>query len=144
MIIKVTKDADTKLDTDTNLPTASPEPTPKPTQKPVRPSANPGELIVVLDAGHGGSDPGVVRNRFTDKELEDARVYMYSTLQGLEDSPSSLSTWYLVRQIAGVEGACPAKNMEALQTVTRQDVMRAAKGLQEACVYFLSPERSQA
>ncbi len=86
----------------------------------------------------------IAKGDFTDKELEDARAYMHSVLQGLEDSPSALSTWYLVRQIAGITDASPQKSMEALQSVTRKDVMKAANSIRESCVYFLAPERSQA
>lgn len=71
VIIKVTPDSSADINQNTNLPTASPAPSQKPTQKPSRPVANPGEIIVVLDAGHGGSDPGVVRNRLTDAEMEE-------------------------------------------------------------------------
>lgn len=75
IIFKITDDNNTKLDDETKLPTASPEPSQKPTQKPSqkpsRPVANPDKLIVVLDPGHGGQDPGVVRNRFTEEELLD-------------------------------------------------------------------------
>ena len=71
VIIKVTPDAKADINQSTDLPTASPAPTQKPTQKPTRPVANPGEIIVVIDAGHGGSDPGVVRNRLTEEEMEE-------------------------------------------------------------------------
>lgn len=78
---------------------------------------------------------------FTDKELEDARAYMISVLRGLCDSPSSLAAWYLARGIGRVDNPSPEKSMEAVLSVTRDDVIAAAGGIREACVYFLAPER---
>ena len=69
VIIKVSQNPKADLGSEPESPTESPEPTTKPTQKPARPPANLDELIVVIDAGHGGKDPGVIRNRLTNDEI---------------------------------------------------------------------------
>lgn len=51
----------------TPKPTATPSPTPSPTPKPIVYNE---DMIVVLDAGHGGSDPGAIATLMTEEELE--------------------------------------------------------------------------
>jgi len=92
VIIKVSGSSKADLDTETNLPTSSPTPTVKPTTKPARPAPNPDELIVVLDAGHGGSDPGVIRNRFTEEELEQWNKAKTLTSPSPSPSPAPSAT----------------------------------------------------
>ncbi len=54
------------------LPTAKPSPTPTPKPTPTPQAHLTGEKIVVLDAGHGGSDPGAIGTFDGDKYQEKA------------------------------------------------------------------------
>lgn len=92
IIFKISKNANADIDTETELPTESPKPTAKPTKKPVRPAANPGEMIVVIDAGHGGSDPGVVRNRLTEDEMDEWNDTKNSPTPTPSSTPSAKPT----------------------------------------------------
>lgn len=52
---------------ETPAPSASPSPSPSPTAKPIKYSE---DMIVVIDAGHGGSDPGASSTLMTEEEIE--------------------------------------------------------------------------
>jgi N-acetylmuramoyl-L-alanine amidase len=48
---------------------AAPEPEPR-AALPARPALKPGELIVAIDAGHGGEDPGAIGRRYRTREKD--------------------------------------------------------------------------
>lgn len=84
VVFKISGDADAALGTSTPSaspsasPTvsASPTPTPSPTAKPIVYSE---EMIVVLDAGHGGSDPGAISYLMNEEEMEKYYAALEST-----------------------------------------------------------------
>ncbi len=58
-------------------PTASPSPSPSPTPKPIEYSE---DMIVILDAGHGGSDPGAISSLMNEEEMK----AFYAALETVE------------------------------------------------------------
>lgn len=62
---------------ETPAPSASPSQSPSPTEKPIKYSE---DKIVVIDAGHGGSDPGAAATLMTEEEIEK----FYAALETVE------------------------------------------------------------
>ncbi len=78
----------------------------------------------------------IVKGDFSDEELENARVYLIDSIRGLYDSQGALST----SMIAGIlhdETATPEQQIEEISSVSREDIMKVAAGIQLDTVYFL-------
>lgn len=76
----------------------------------------------------------------TDEEMTAAREALLSNLRATHDSPGAIEGYYASAAVSGI-GMDPARFMDALCRVTREDVSAAAKTLQLQTVYFLRGEK---
>lgn len=72
----------------------------------------------------------------TDAELNSAREALLSSLRATHDSPGSIEGYYATAALSGM-GMTPQQYMDALQNVTREQVVAAANTLQLHTTYFL-------
>lgn len=77
------------------------------------------------------------RGDFTDEELEAARRSIAQSFEAVDDSQGARAAWY-VSQAAHENPATPAETREAIQAVTREEVVAAAERVQYECVYLLA------
>ena len=88
------------------------------------------EILAQLNAVKLGS--------FTDEELENARRAAQSDLLSMTDSPGALEDFYLAQTLLGLDYG-PRDLADLCTEVTRDDILRAASGIELDTVYFLSP-----
>ena len=74
---------------------------------------------------------------FTDEELEAARRSIVQSFESVNDSQGARSAWY-VSQAALDEPITPEQTREAIEAVTREDVIAAACDVQYECAYLLA------
>ena len=72
----------------------------------------------------------------TDEELTAAKEAILSGLRGTHDAPGSIEGYYATSALSGME-MTPAEYMEKVYSVTRDQVVAAAKKLQLHTTYFL-------
>ena len=72
----------------------------------------------------------------TDEELTAARQAILSSLRSTHDSPGSIEGYYATAALSGM-GMTPAQYMEAVEAVTKEQVVAAANSLQLHTTYFL-------
>ncbi len=87
------------------------------------------EILAQLEA--------IRRGEFTDEELEAARRSVVQSFEAVNDSQSARSAWY-VSQAALVQPASPEQTRDAIQAVTRDEVIAAAKRVRYECAYLLA------
>lgn len=89
------------------------------------------EILRQLDA--------VCRGDFTEAELEAARQALLSGLRSVEDSPGAIENYYGTGIVSGIRKIHPTagSHMEAIQSVTAEQVAEAAKTVQLHTTYFL-------
>ena len=73
------------------------------------------------------------------EELTAAKEALLSNLRSTHDSPGAIEGYYASAALSGI-GMTPAEFMEAIASVTVQDVAKAAKTLSLQTVYFLRGE----
>lgn len=79
----------------------------------------------------------VRRGEITDEELTAAKKSLTAAYRQTGDRPSAMEAFYFNRMLAGVPGT-PADCIRAIGTVTREDVVAAARSLTPDVVYFLN------
>ncbi len=80
-------------------------------------------------------------DRFTDEDLEHARLSILDSLMGADDSAAQTAAWY------GAEGPyefrTPAEVADGIRKVTRDEVIAAANTVMLDTVYSLIPEKKE-
>ena len=72
----------------------------------------------------------------TDSELRSAKEALLSSLRGTHDSPGSIEGYYATAALSGM-GMTPDVYMDAVRSVTEEQVAAAARQLQLHTTYFL-------
>ena len=72
----------------------------------------------------------------TNQELNAAKEALCSSLRATHDSPGAIENFYATAVLSGLK-LNPQRYMEAVQQVTREDVMAAARSLRLHTVFFL-------
>ena len=80
------------------------------------------------------------QGNITDLEMAAAKEALLSMLRSYHDSPGAIEGYYASGAISGI-GMDTAQFMAAVEAVTTEDVVAAAKTLQLKAVYFLKGER---
>ena len=96
----------------TQTPTASASPTtsPAPTQKPIKYSE---EKIVVIDAGHGGSDPGANSTLMNEEEMKAYKAALETTTPIIATMKPGTGDRYMEKDIALSVAKKVRENLEA-------------------------------
>lgn len=122
VVFKISSDADADVTQPTPSPTPTPTPsaTPKPSAKPVLPN---GEKIVVIDAGHGGSDPGTQGALMNDEEMAAFKAALETTEPILATMSAGSGKVYYEKDIAlkvakKVQSKLEAKGVKVIMTRT--------------------------
>ena len=76
-------------------------------------------------------------NDFDDETFENTRAQLKNALRAISDYADSIEEWYLGKIIAG-SIVSPAEEMRALEKVTREQVVEAAKSVKLDAVYLLT------
>ncbi|MFV0498257.1 MAG: EF-P 5-aminopentanol modification-associated protein YfmF [Candidatus Fimivivens sp.] len=87
------------------------------------------EILAQLDEIRNGN--------FDDETLENTRLQIKNSLRAVSDYPGTLEDWYLAR-ILSDEVATPEKEMCAMDAVTREQVIEAAKRIRLDAIYLLT------
>ncbi len=87
------------------------------------------EILAQLEA--------IRRGEFADEELEAARRSIVQSFEAVNDSQSARTAWY-VSQAALKQPATPEKTREAIEAVTRAEVIAAAERVRYECAYLLA------
>lgn len=74
---------------------------------------------------------------FTDEQLDNSKLSIINSWKSVNDSPRSVAEWYF-NQSYGKTCFSPEDEIEKLKSVTREDVIRAAKTLKLDTVYVLT------
>ena len=74
---------------------------------------------------------------FTDDELRTARTGVSADMLALTDQPEGLEQFWLVQDLLGLDYG-PEELAALAEDVTRDDVIKAAAGMECDAVYFLS------
>lgn len=76
------------------------------------------------------------QGNFTEKDLKDAKQYMFSGLKAIEDEQSSEIVYYFGEELTGkfISFEEYAKNLER---VTKEDIIKIAKTIEINTIYFL-------
>ena len=86
------------------------------------------EVLRQLDACRSGE--------ITDEELLSAKQSLISQLRATHDSPAAIEGYYATAALSGLT-MTPADYLQAVEAVTKEDVMAAAQSLQKHTVFFL-------
>lgn len=90
-----------------------------------------GEILFWLDEIKAG--------RFTDRELDSARLALIDAFGSLYDSPPDLFRFYQVRSLLGIETVIE-NSIERIKNVSREDVVAAANEVKLDTVFFMKGE----
>ena len=72
----------------------------------------------------------------TDAELCSAKESLISQLRATHDSPAAIEGYYATAALSGLR-MTPGEYLQAVETVTKEDVMAAAQSLKKHTVFFL-------
>ena len=78
----------------------------------------------------------VKSGRFTDKEIEDARMSVINSYKSVYDGFGSISFWYL-RQLMKGDVKTPEGAIDEINKAGREDIIRAANRMTLDTIYFL-------
>lgn len=79
---------------------------------------------------------------FTDKELDETKLFLSQSLEKIKDSPGSLSSWYGAQAFDEVKQS-PEECIEKINNVSREKVISAAKKITTDTIYLLSGKEIQ-
>ncbi|MBE6763397.1 MAG: insulinase family protein [Ruminococcaceae bacterium] len=79
--------------------------------------------------------------KFTDEELENARLSQLDALMGIQDSSGMIEEWYSSQGPDRLRS--PEQVMDGIRAVTREQVIEAAKTIAHDCVFTLTPDRKE-
>lgn len=82
------------------------------------------------------------RGEFTDFEFESSKRAITDSLCGVNDNQASIDTWFSIK-ISNEELNTPESFCEKIAAVTREDVIKAAKGIELNTVYRLLPKAEE-
>ncbi|MCI8624460.1 MAG: insulinase family protein [Provencibacterium sp.] len=80
---------------------------------------------------------------FTDEELHNTVLAMNTGFAATGDSLHALESWYLTQILFGQEHS-PDEERAVMQTITREEVIEAARGVELDSVYFLTSQGEEA
>ncbi|MDD6735955.1 MAG: N-acetylmuramoyl-L-alanine amidase [Clostridiales bacterium] len=112
VVFMISSDESANVSQPSPAPTATPKPTasPSPSTKPTLPN---GEKIVVIDAGHGGSDPGASGSLMNNEEMAAYKAALETTEPILETMSAGSGKTYKEKDIALTVAKKVQKNLEA-------------------------------
>ena len=79
---------------------------------------------------------------FTDKELDETKLYLSQSLEKIKDSPENLSSWYGSQAFDKTKQS-PEETIEKIKNVSREEVISAAKKITTDTIYVLSGKENQ-
>ncbi len=79
----------------------------------------------------------IAAGNFTDRELAETKLLMRGSLLTVTDSPSATESWYLAQILRG-RLFSPLEDADLLDTVTRDELVAAARSAVPDTVYFLT------
>lgn len=83
----------------------------------------------------------IVKNgEFTPEELDNTRLSLINSLNGVKDSLSSQEAWYLAQIISGTLHS-PSEEARKIAEVTVQDVQKAFEEMRLTADFFLTPKQ---
>jgi len=78
----------------------------------------------------------IANGNISERELLCAKASLCDYVRSVEDNPYSIERFMLTQSLRG-SSSLPADYIEKIQSVTKKDIMRAARGLTLDTVYFL-------
>jgi len=79
----------------------------------------------------------IEKGKITEDELREAKLSLTSALRALPDSPNALAAWYIRHIMNGRTDRTPEGVADAIDALTREDVMRIASGITFDTLYIL-------
>lgn len=79
---------------------------------------------------------------FTDRELEETKLFIRTALMATSDSLGAMDSWYLAQTVGGSE-VSPDMEIELSAQVSREDVIWVANHTHLDTVYMLMPNENQ-
>lgn len=79
---------------------------------------------------------------FTDTELNEIKMFITQTLQKINDSQSSQTSWYAFQTFES-DIKSPEDEIEKIAKITREDVIKAANGIDVDTIYVLCGKEGQ-
>lgn len=74
---------------------------------------------------------------FSDKDLNETKLFIVQALEKIEDSLSALDSWYLSQSIERNQKSV-AKHISEINSVSREEIIKAANQIELDTVYILS------
>ncbi len=82
---------------------------------------------------------GIKNGNFTDEEFENTRRYLINLVNGVEDSPGSLISWYFGGRCCD-DDISPEEHIHRLEKLTREDIIDAARSFSLDTVYVMEAD----
>ena len=76
--------------------------------------------------------------------MDGARKSLRCALTQIGDEPESMATWHLCRRLSGRENVTLSEEIEAIESVSREDIAEAAQRITLDTVYFMRGTQSAA
>lgn len=77
------------------------------------------------------------KGEITDSELSETKLAMMNSYRSIEDSISSMDSWYFTRRLLG-DQTTPANEIEAISKITKEEVIQFMQGVTLDSVFFLT------
>ncbi|MDR1754809.1 MAG: insulinase family protein [Eubacterium sp.] len=109
------------------------------------------KCVMIVDCGVDGENIKKAKNAisvqlksvadgdFTDTDIETAKLTIANTVNSFNDSPGSMTNWYISRIYRG-DIKSPEESLSEYDGVTKEDIMAAAKDMVLDTVYVLAGE----
>lgn len=92
------------------------------------------EILAQLEALQNGE--------LSEEEIQNARRLFTNVYTGISDSIARIESFFLTRLISDIE-TTPDKELEALCSVTAEDIIDAARKVSLDTIYFMSPKEEE-